>query len=84
MSPYLFFLTCGVYDTYRKTVEYPDGSTFALELLLLPGQCKREEAVTAIDAVHDSIVWTYTSTGPEAYDHAEELAEVCDAVTARA
>ena len=76
MSPYLFFLSCGVYDTYRKTVEYPDGSTFMLELLLLPGQCGREDAVTAIDAVHDSIIWTYTSCGPETYDHNEERAEI--------
>jgi len=76
MSPYLFILTCGIYDTYVKTVEYPDGDTFRLELLLFPGACSREDAVTAIDAVHDSILWTYTSTGPETYEHVEERKEM--------
>ena len=35
MAPYLFFLGVGTYEVYRRTVEYPSGESFLLELVLI-------------------------------------------------
>lgn len=75
MASYLFFLGVGCYDTYTKTLEYPDGDKVDLELLSLPpatplDTAKREARDAkfneALQCLHDSVLWTYISTGPEA------------------
>ena len=71
MAPYLFFLGCGTYDVYTKEVEYPDGDTFRLEILCLPGIVRPEDAETSLVALRDSIIWLLVSTGPEATEHVE-------------
>ncbi len=60
-----------------------DGSTFNLELLLFPGLVKPEHAAVALRALHDSVMWTYLSTGPEATLHAREREEVYALVAER-
>jgi aminopeptidase N len=76
MAPYLFFLGVGTYATFRKQLEYPDGDTFALELLAFPNLVRPGDAETAIQALHDSVMWVYLSTGPEAHLHDKERAEL--------
>ena len=76
MAPYLFFLGVGTYATYRKQLEYPDGDAFALELLAFPNLVQSEDAQTAIQALHDSVMWVYLSTGPEAHLHDHERAQL--------
>lgn len=66
MAPYLFFLGVGTYETFTKQFEYPDGSSFDLELLVLPGSSKKE-AEQALSILFDSIMWVYLFTGPESY-----------------
>ncbi len=52
MAPYLFFLGMGCYDTHRREFEYPDGRTFAFELLAKPGS-DPEEAERALEILAD-------------------------------
>jgi len=68
MAPYLFFLGCGTYATFRRECEYPDGHPFALELLVPPSADPRR-AGQALDILFDSILWIYLFTGPGTYDH---------------
>jgi aminopeptidase N len=83
MAPYLFFLGCGTYDVYTKEVEYPDGDTFLLEILCLPGIVTPEDAETSLVALRDSILWLLISTGPEATEHNEEREEIYKLLKAR-
>lgn len=76
MAPYLFFLGVGTYTTYRRWLEYPDGDSFLLELLLFPGLVKDAYARVAMDSLHDNVMWVYTSCGPEAAEHVAEREEV--------
>ena len=68
MAPYLFFLGVGTYSTYKREVEYPDGHTFILELLV-PPQSKKEIAEKALDVLHNCVIWIYLFTGPNQYDN---------------
>ena len=77
MAPYLFFLGVGTYTTYRRWLEYPSGATFLLELLVFPGLVKEEHAHVAINAMHDSVMWTHLNCGPEASLHNEERVRDC-------
>ena len=43
-----------------------------LELLCFPSLVKPEDAEAAIRSLHDSVMWVYLSTGPEAHLHASE------------
>ena len=73
MAPYLFFIGVGTYDTYTSEVEYPNGNTFAVELLALPGVIdKASDAASALKSLVDSVLWTCVSCGPEKYDHTTE------------
>lgn len=72
MAPYLFFLGVGTYATYRKRFEYPDGDGFILELLCFPALVKAEDAEGSLQSLHDSVMWVYLSTGPEAHMHDSE------------
>eukprot|EP00468_Gymnochlora_sp_CCMP2014_P007526 CAMPEP_0167761716 /NCGR_PEP_ID=MMETSP0110_2-20121227/12336_1 /TAXON_ID=629695 /ORGANISM="Gymnochlora sp., Strain CCMP2014" /LENGTH=1000 /DNA_ID=CAMNT_0007648449 /DNA_START=1 /DNA_END=3003 /DNA_ORIENTATION=+ len=85
MASYLFFFGVGIYETYTKTLEYPDGSCVDLQLLSLPTETglteerkkrRTDQYMAAIQAVHDSVLWTYHSTGPETCEHNEERKEV--------
>ena len=76
MAPYLFFLGVGTYATYRKQLEYPDGDSFALELLCFPSLVRAEDAESALQSLHDSVMWVYLSTGPEAHLHESERAQL--------
>jgi aminopeptidase N len=67
MSTYLFFLGVGTYCTFTRELEYPDGRTFMLELLV-PKECSEEAARKALDILHDAVMWVYLFTGPEQYD----------------
>ena len=84
MAPYLFFIGVGTYDTHIGEVEYPNGDTFSVELLCLPGVVEKEEdARAAVDALINSIVWTQVCTGPEKYQHEEERREILELVNER-
>ena len=83
MAPYLFFLGCGTYDVYTKEVEYPDGDTFRLEILCLPGIVRPEDAETSLVALRDSIIWLLVSTGPEATEHVEARKKVYELIEKR-
>jgi aminopeptidase N len=72
MAPYLFFLGCGTYVTYRKRCKYPSGVECMLEILVFPGLVEPRHAKIAIDALHRSILWTNVCTGPEQYEHKAE------------
>lgn len=72
MASYLFFLGVGTYVTYRRDLEYPDGLSFTIELLVFPGLVKRDHAVIAINALYDHIMWNYLAIGPEQHEHVEE------------
>ena len=76
MAPYLFFLGVGSYDVYKREVEYPNGETFMLELLCIPGVVEAHHADASLNALHDSILWLYLEGGPEKYDHVEERKEI--------
>jgi aminopeptidase N len=83
MAPYLFFLGCGTYDTYTRTLEYPDGDCISLELLVFPGLVQPDHAVVAVNALHDSVMWTLLSTGPEATEHGAERKRVYELISER-
>ncbi|QSZ66528.1 DUF3458 domain-containing protein [Methanofollis aquaemaris] len=66
MAPYLFFLGVGTYATFRREFEYPDGRTFALELLAPPGS-DPAAAEEALEVLADGVLWVYLFTGPDQY-----------------
>jgi hypothetical protein len=70
MAPYLFFIGCGTYATFRRNCEYPDGRSFGLELLVPPGS-DPDRAERALDILHDAVVWVHLYTGPGRYDQQE-------------
>ena len=76
MAPYLFFLGVGTYEVYRRSVEYPRGEEFQLELVCFPNIVKPQHAAAALKALHDSIIWLYVSCGEEAYCHKEEEQQI--------
>ncbi len=76
MATYLFFLGVGTYVTYSRTVEYPDGDVFRVELLLFPGLVPYKAAVEKLDIIVDSVLWTHVSLGPEALLHENERTEM--------
>ena len=71
MAPYLFFLGVGTYATFTKKVQYPDGKTFMLELLV-PPQSAKEHAQQALEILSDSILWIHLFTGPDKYKNMEK------------
>ncbi|KLK88432.1 peptidase [Methanoculleus sediminis] len=75
MAPYLFFLGVGCYDTHRREFEYPDGRTFALELLAKTGS-DAAAAERALDILADGVMWVHLFTGPEQYRDRETREEV--------
>ena len=83
MAPYLFFLGVGTYSTYRRQLEYPDGDCIALELLCLPSLVRPEDAEAAVRSLHDSVMWVYLSTGPEAHLHDAERQHLYDLIKKR-
>jgi len=83
MAPYLFFLGVGTYEVYRRSVEYPRGETFQLELVCFPGIVKYEHAEASLKALHDSIIWTNVSCGPEAHTHKNEEARIYELIKER-
>lgn len=83
MAPYLFFMGVGSYDVYKRQVEYPDGSTFVLELLCIPGVVEPKHADASLSALHDSILWLYLEGGPEKYDHIEERQQIYSLIERR-
>ncbi len=79
MAPYLFFLGIGTYDTFTRPFEYPDGTTFTLELLV-PPETDPALARESLDILADSILWVYLYTGPETYakkDLRNDLYRLC-------
>ena len=75
MAPYLFFLGAGTYDTFSRPFEYPDGTSFTLELLGPPGT-EAALAYKALDILADGILWIYLFTGPEWYASPETRQEM--------
>lgn len=67
MATYLFFLGVGTYCTFTRELEYPDGGSFMLELLVPPGS-NEGASRRALDVLHDAVMWVYLFTGPEEYD----------------
>lgn len=82
MAPYLFFLGVGTYDTYVKQFEYPDGSSFDLELLVFPGSLKRS-AESSLSILSDAVMWVYLFTGPESYKDLEIRRQIFDLIKLR-
>ncbi|KAG6598101.1 membrane alanine aminopeptidase [Phytophthora cinnamomi] len=72
MAPYLFFLGVGTYETFRRTLEFPDGDTTLLEILAFPGYFEPADAKAAVKMLHDSVLWVMVSLGPEACEHHDE------------
>jgi aminopeptidase N len=83
MAPYLFFMGVGSYDVYKRQVEYPDGGTFMLELLCIPGVVEAKHAKASLSALHDSILWLYLEGGPEKYDHINERKSIYELMDRR-
>ncbi|KAE9028956.1 hypothetical protein PR002_g10270 [Phytophthora rubi] len=89
MAPYLFFLGVGTYETFRRTLEFPDGDTTLLEILAFPGYFEPADAKAAVKMLHDSVLWVMVSLGPEACEHHDErkrmyeLLEECEALKAK-
>nr|CCA16421.1 metalloprotease family M01 putative [Albugo laibachii Nc14] len=83
MAPYLFFLGVGMYETYRRELEFPDGDTTLLEILAFPGFFKPDEAKQAVKMLHDSVLWTMISLGPEACQHHVERKRVYELIEQR-
>lgn len=83
MAPYLFFLGVGTYETYRRELEFPDGDTILLEILAFPGFFKPDDAKQAVKMLHDSVLWTMISLGPEACQHHEERKRIYDLIEER-
>jgi aminopeptidase N len=75
MAPYLFFLGVGTYAAFERQVEYPDGKTFMLELLVPPGS-DPSLARQALAILHDAVLWVYLFTGPEQYKDLETRREI--------
>lgn len=62
----------GTYASYKKPLEYPNGDTIMLELLCFANLVESSHAHSALQSLHDSIMWVHLSTGPEAHDHQVE------------
>lgn len=71
MAPYLFFLCAGTYDSYKREFEYPDGSTFSLELLVFP-KTDSDAAQNALEILHNGVMWIHIFTGGESQGSIEE------------
>ncbi|CEG48934.1 metalloprotease family [Plasmopara halstedii] len=83
MAPYLFFLGVGTYETFRRTLEFPDGDTTLLEILAFPGYFEPADAKAAVKMLHDSILWVMVSLGPEACEHHEERKHIYELLQER-
>ncbi|RLN76074.1 hypothetical protein BBJ28_00026779, partial [Nothophytophthora sp. Chile5] len=83
MAPYLFFLGVGTYETFRRTLEFPDGDTTLLEILAFPGFFEPADAKAAVKMLHDSVLWVMVSLGPEACEHHDERKRMYDLLEER-
>ncbi|KAG1691489.1 hypothetical protein DVH05_026976 [Phytophthora capsici] len=83
MAPYLFFLGVGSYETFRRTLEFPDGDTTLLEILAFPGYFEPEDAKAAVKMLHDSVLWVMVSLGPEACEHHDERKRIYELLEER-
>ncbi|MBS3128751.1 M1 family metallopeptidase [Candidatus Woesearchaeota archaeon] len=75
MAPYLFFLGVGTYTTFKKELEYPDGKTFTLELLV-PPKSEPERAEKALELLAHGILWIHLFTGPDTYPAHETKTQI--------
>ncbi|POM71177.1 Metalloprotease family M01, partial [Phytophthora palmivora] len=83
MAPYLFFLGAGTYETFRRTLEFPDGDTTLLEILAFPGYFEPKDAKAAVKMLHDSVLWVMVSLGPEACEHHDERKRIYELLEER-
>ncbi|RLN50615.1 hypothetical protein BBJ29_010001, partial [Phytophthora kernoviae] len=83
MAPYLFFLGVGTYETFRRTLEFPDGDTTLLEILAFPGFFEPADAKAAVKMLHDSVLWVMVSLGPEACEHHDERKRIYELLEER-
>ncbi|CAI5727970.1 unnamed protein product [Peronospora effusa] len=83
MAPYLFFLGVGTYETFRRTLEFPDGDTTLLEILAFPGYFEPSDAKAAVKMLHDSVLWVMVSLGPEACEHHDERKRIYELLEER-
>lgn len=82
MATYLFFLGAGTYATFTKELEYPDGSTFMLELLVPPNSDEKI-ANHALDVLADSILWIRLFTGPNKYENEHVSRQIWELIKER-
>lgn len=75
MAPYLFFLCAGTYDIHTRELEYPDGHSILLELLVPPGS-DPVVAEYALQVLADAILWMYLFTGKGSYDQIDEKEKI--------
>jgi len=83
MATYLFFMGLGTYTTYTRELEYPDGTSITLRLYLLPNLVEPRHAVSALNSMHDSIMWIYLALGPEAMEHKAERERAFELIARR-
>ncbi|KAI9905690.1 hypothetical protein PsorP6_013741 [Peronosclerospora sorghi] len=83
MAPYLFFLGVGTYETFRRTLEFPDGDKTLLEILVFPGYFEPADVKAAVKMLHDSILWVMVSLGPEACEHHDERKRIYELLEER-
>lgn len=82
MSTYLFFIGCGTYATFKRKLQYADGSTFMLELLVPPKSSKKI-AQHALAVMHDSIQWIHLFTGPNRYKNYDTSLKIWNLIKER-
>ncbi len=82
MAPYLFFLGVGTYATFKREFEYPDGSTFMLELLA-PVTAEKEPAEKALDILYSGIMWIHLFTGAGKYEDVDTKKKILSLIYQR-
>ncbi|KNC55951.1 peptidase M1 [Thecamonas trahens ATCC 50062] len=77
MPPYLFFFGVGSYTTHSSLIEYPDGRTVDLELIVpSDGLIARDDCLAALASLKSAMMWTHLSTGPQAFVKAAQREEL--------
>ena len=75
MAPYLFFLGVGTYKTFRRALEYADGTTIDLEILA-PITTEQSVGEKGIALLHDAILWIYLFTGKDKHKQLKQRHEL--------
>jgi len=86
LPPSLFFLAVGTWTAFRRMLEYPDGTTIAIEILHLPEWAEDVEGrhvITALNALHESILWMHLFTGPDQFEYTSQRDRIVELIRER-